>query len=62
MGTCEKCGGVVQPLGFGMVPRLEIGAGLAERGIGDVGLLSGDVVSVGDGEGEEYFELVGAEG
>jgi molybdopterin/thiamine biosynthesis adenylyltransferase len=62
MGTCEKCGGGVQPLGFGMVSRLEIGARLAERGIGDVGLLSGDVVSVGDGDGEDFFELAGAEG
>ncbi len=60
MGKCEKCGGDVQPLGFGMVPRLEICGELAERGIGDVGLLSGDVVSVGDGEGEEFIELVGA--
>jgi hypothetical protein len=57
---CAKCGRRMIATGFDLLERLNTGAvsrNVLGRTLGSLGLRSGDVFSVGDGEGELHYEI-----
>jgi adenylyltransferase/sulfurtransferase len=60
---CARCGREMLSAGFHMKARLsnaDLGPGDADRSLASLGLRAGDVISLGNGTDEQYFEL-GAE-
>lgn len=61
LARCSHCGQIRQPVGFDMLPRLDLGSarrGLLNRPLSRLGLSIGDVVRVSSANREESFELV----
>jgi molybdopterin/thiamine biosynthesis adenylyltransferase len=57
---CDRCGREMLSAGFHMKTRLsnaDLGPGDANRSLASLGLRAGDVISLGNGADEEYFEL-----
>ena len=59
---CAHCGREMLSAGFHMKARLsnaDLGPGDADRSLASLGLRAGDVISLGNGTDEKYFELHG---
>ena len=59
---CERCGREMLSAGFHMKTRLsraDLGPGDADRSLASLGFRAGDVISLGDGAKEKFFELAG---
>jgi hypothetical protein len=59
---CARCGREMLSAGFHMKARLsnaDLGPGDADRSLASLGLRAGDVISLGNGTDEKYFELRG---
>jgi adenylyltransferase/sulfurtransferase len=57
---CARCGREMLSAGFHMKARLsnaDLGPGDADRSLASLGLQAGDVISLGNGTDEKYFEL-----
>jgi adenylyltransferase/sulfurtransferase len=58
--VCDRCGREMLSAGFHMKTRLsnaDLGPGDASRSLASLGLQTGDVISLGNGASEEFFEL-----